>query len=246
MEIYESLKNIGLTEKEAKVYTALLQVGQGSAYGIAHKSGLKKPTTYVVLEELIKKGMVRQIPRQKKALYEAISPEEVFALAEERLDVAKRALPELLALTKTETPKIRTLYFEGVTGIKDAFLYRLADQEHTEAVGFYASDKGITPEALGATKEALAKAKKKNVRLRGFIPKDDFIENYLAENQTDSYTFKKLPYEKYSSTVSIDTICDFVRIIDAVSPIPQAVVIENPAAAKTLREIFEMMWEKNI
>jgi hypothetical protein len=38
---------------------------------------------------------------------------------------------------------------------------------------------------------------------------------------------------------------DFVRIVDAVSPIPQAIIIENPAVAKTLREIFELVWEKN-
>lgn len=69
MQIIESLESLGLNEKEAKVYTALLQLGRVSAYSVSEKSGLKKPTTYVVLGELVKKGLVsKEVPRSRKQL----------------------------------------------------------------------------------------------------------------------------------------------------------------------------------
>jgi sugar-specific transcriptional regulator TrmB len=65
MDLIQSLKNLGLNEKEAKVYVALLQCPGATAYLIARHSGLKRPTTYVVLEDLIDKGVVTKIPRAK-------------------------------------------------------------------------------------------------------------------------------------------------------------------------------------
>jgi hypothetical protein len=141
--------------------------------------------------------------------------------------------------------KIRTIYFEGNAGITDAITYRLNDQANKEAVGFYASDTGISKEALLAVETGIETLSKKGVHLRGFIPTEAFIETHLKEKPQPIYNFKKLPYEKYSSTVSLEAVGDFVRIVDAVSPIPQAIIIENPAVAKTLREIFELVWEKN-
>src|SRR3990167_3843878 len=140
IEIHDALQNIGLNDKEARVYTSLIQLGETSAYGIATKSDLKKPTTYVVLEELIKKGFVRKIPRKRKALYEAKPPEEVFVLAKEKLEIAEKALPELLALKRGEQRKIRALYFEGVQGIKQILQYGLKEIKGKEIVGFAAHD----------------------------------------------------------------------------------------------------------
>ena len=85
----EALQNIGLSEKEAKVYLALLQLGRTSAYAVAEKSGLKKPTAYVILGELMHKGLALKIPRNKKQLFIAKQPDEFFALVEERLNSAK-------------------------------------------------------------------------------------------------------------------------------------------------------------
>ena len=46
METIEALKNLGLNEKEAKVYLALLQTGKSKAYVVSKYSGLKKTTNF--------------------------------------------------------------------------------------------------------------------------------------------------------------------------------------------------------
>ena len=103
---------------EGAIYVALLGLGQTTAYAIAEKSGLKRPTVYVVLEDLRKKGLVLKVPHAKKQLFTAKSPEEFFREVEERLNASKRILPELLALT-SGSKKPRTLYFEGLKGMDE-------------------------------------------------------------------------------------------------------------------------------
>src|SRR3990172_4496626 len=121
MNLVESLQSIGLNEKEAKVYLALLQLGKATAYSVSIRSGLKKPTTYVILDQLVKKGYALKIPRTKKHLFIAESPEKVTALAKERFDSAREFLPELMALQKSETEKVNVSYFEGLEGIKEMY-----------------------------------------------------------------------------------------------------------------------------
>jgi sugar-specific transcriptional regulator TrmB len=243
MEIKEALQIIGLNGKESAVYMALLQIGRSSAYGIAEKSGLKKPTTYVVLDELIKKGMVQKVPRVRKQHYVAQSPEAAFALAEEKLALAKQKLPELLAISKGEETKVSTLYFEGVRGIKQLMTYRNKALKGQETVGFYATDKNADPELQKFFREEW---NEENLRLgitmRGIVPSDPAIADFRATDTKYRREMKVVPSGQYSSEVAIDTIGDLVRIQDYKNL--QGIIIENKDVAKTVREIFEMTWAK--
>ena len=244
MQIREALQNIGLNEKQSSVYEALLQLGRASAYAIAEKSGLKKPTTYVVLEELVDKGLVRRIPRLRKQHFEALSPEQAFAAAEERLAVAKQTLPELLALTKGEKTKVNAMYFEGVSGIKKMLQYRMKELKGNEVVGFYATDKNADPELTRFFKEEFGSdMHKARITMRGIAPDDEALSHYRETDTQYGREMKVIPKETYSSEVAIDCIGDLVRIQDYKNL--QGTILENPDVAKTFREIFEMVWKKN-
>ena len=65
-EIIDTLSHIGLSEKEVHVYVALAELESGTAYQIALACDVKKPTVYVILEDLRKKGLVLKIPHAKK------------------------------------------------------------------------------------------------------------------------------------------------------------------------------------
>jgi sugar-specific transcriptional regulator TrmB len=243
MEITEALQIIGLSEKESAVYTALLQLGRASAYSIAIKSGLKKPTTYVVLDELIKKGLATRVPREKKQQYMARPPEEAFAVAQEKLDLAKRKLPELLAITKGQDTKVNTIYFEGANGIKQLMEYRLKEMKGKEMVGFWATDKNVDPELREYFKNDWGPmVSKLGITMRGIVPNDPKLAEYRDADATYGRTMKVVPFDSYSSEVAIDTLGDLVRIQDYKNL--QGIAIENADVAKTVREIFEMVWSK--
>ena len=243
MEIQEALQTLGLNEKESAVYMALLQLGRASAYSVSEKSGLKKPTTYVVLEELIKKGLARRVPRVKKQLYMAQSPEQAFGVAEEKLALAKQKLPELAALAKGESTKVHTLYFEGVNGIKQLMEYRLKEMKGEEMVGFWATDAHVDPELTRYfTDEWGPKMNKLNITMRGVVPDDPALAPYREADAQYGREMKVLPVDEYSSEIAIDVLGDVVRIQDYKNL--QGVALENADFAKTMREIFEMVWSR--
>lgn len=240
MQIIESLESLGLAEKEAKVYTALLQLGRASAYSVSEKSGLKKPTTYVILGELVKKGLVSKVPRTRKQLFVAQSPDEFFALAEERLAVAKKALPELMAMVDGEEPKVRSIFYEGLGGVRQALWYRFKELEGQEIVGFYAASHDAPKEFLDLAFEWCDEVEKRGARVRGIAPRHPSLAAWNDRYQKPMWDFRFLPFEQYSATISIDVGDTFVRIIGFRGL--QAVIIENPDVARTVRQIFEMVW----
>lgn len=242
-EIKAGLENIGLSDKEIEVYLALLQLGDASAYSIAAKSGLKNPTTYVVLEELRRKGFVKKIPHSKKWRFRAEPPEEVIALAEERITLLKQTLPKLRSLVRGNATKASTMYFEGLNGIKQLTEYRIKEHKGKELLGFWATDRNVDPELSRYFQEELnEKMLKLGISVRGLAPKDEVLKVYRDTDTKYNREMKILPLEQYSSEIALVTLGDMVRIEDYKNL--QGIVIENADIAKTMREIFEMVWAK--
>jgi sugar-specific transcriptional regulator TrmB len=70
----ETLIKLGLSEKEAAVYLATLELGEDTALNIAEKSQVNRTTTYVILEKLMKLGLASTVERGKKTVFVAEDP----------------------------------------------------------------------------------------------------------------------------------------------------------------------------
>ena len=95
----EQLKNIGLSDNEAKVYLAMLELGPSSVVDIARKAEINRPTAYVQIEFLKKRGLVSTQTKGKKQLYIAESPEHLGGLLDSQLheiSINKETLSGLL------------------------------------------------------------------------------------------------------------------------------------------------------
>jgi sugar-specific transcriptional regulator TrmB len=242
MELQEALKTTGLNEKEAAVYTALLQLGRVSAYSVSVKSGLKKPTTYVILEQLIEKGLAQRVPRVKKQLYFATSPEALFGVAEEKLSLAKQKLPELLAMTRGDEHKVSTVFYEGLPGMKKLMEYGFKENEGEEMLGCWATDSNVSSELIDYFKNDWTLSKKKrNITMRGIAPKDPTLKEYVTQFEY-SKKIKQVSLKEYSSEVAITVLGDIVKIEDYKNL--QGIAIENKDVAKAFRQIIEMVWKR--
>ena len=76
----KELQQLGLSDKEAKTYLASLELGPVSVQEIAKKSGLKRPTVYFAIEQLIKMGLMSSFEKGKKRYFSAESPERLVSL----------------------------------------------------------------------------------------------------------------------------------------------------------------------
>ncbi len=78
------LIEIGLSEKEAQVYLALLEVDSDSVSDIAKKTKINRTTVYPVLESLEEKKLVKEVSVKGKTEYMAESPERLETYVEKR------------------------------------------------------------------------------------------------------------------------------------------------------------------
>jgi sugar-specific transcriptional regulator TrmB len=120
----KELQSLGLTEKEAKVYLASLELGEAPVQDIARKAGVNRATTYVMIEQLAAKGLMSSVERGKKRYFLAEAPDKLSTRVrieitelEERLSGFKRILPDLHSLYDTSGERPRVRFFEGEEGL---------------------------------------------------------------------------------------------------------------------------------
>lgn len=78
------------------------------------------------------------------------------------------------------------------------------------------------------------------MKLRGIAPIHSSLKKWEERYRLPNWDFKFVPFEQYSATISIDVGDTFVRIIGFRGL--QATIIENPDVARTVRQIFDMVW----
>jgi len=104
-DLIRSLRVLGLSNYEAKVYAALVLFDHAEAKEITDFLSLSKPSVYEALESLAEKGLtVRQ--SSKPARFSAVSPDMAIGILLE--DHEKASEKALAALKKLEQKKVRT------------------------------------------------------------------------------------------------------------------------------------------
>ncbi len=118
-----SLKDIGLTEGEIKVYLALLELGQSTTGPILEKSKVARSIIYLILEKLIEKGLVSYVIKEKTKYFQAAEPQRLLDYIDEREEKFKdnrkkiqSLLPQLLLKYKSAKEN-EVQVFKGFKGV---------------------------------------------------------------------------------------------------------------------------------
>src|SRR6266699_2317106 len=83
-QLISHVEELGLSNKEARVYLASLALGPSPVQKIADDSGIKRVTTYVILESLVGLGLVSQTSKGKKTYFIAEDPINLERLLDKR------------------------------------------------------------------------------------------------------------------------------------------------------------------
>src|SRR3989338_375353 len=114
----EALKDFGLTEKEIKVYLALLRKGQITVNEIAVSTGLNRTSTYDILQNLVERGIASHVIKAGVKYFEAADPQTFLFALDEKREKLNSVIEELQTIRKTITEKPKVEMFEGKEGIK--------------------------------------------------------------------------------------------------------------------------------
>ena len=121
MDLIKTLRETGLSSNQASVYVATLQLGVDTVLNISKSSGLKRPTVYLILDDLEKLGLISKTIKQNKLLYKAEDPERLLTDLRTKTELIKNALPSLKAIHNIDPEKPNIKIAEGIAGVRGVY-----------------------------------------------------------------------------------------------------------------------------
>jgi len=246
MNIEEVLETIGLNEKEAKVYLTCLKTGQETAYNIAQKSGLKRSTTYFILEKLKKHGFASVKKTPRVTFYSVISPTNLLLKVEKQKDSLEKILPELDRFYHEQPHKPSIQVYEGRKGVE--LIYREA-AEHLkkgkEVIYF-----GSTEHFLSEYKDLLdlwvetmknKRFKAREILIKRELKNSDYLKK-IAQNKNPNHQIRFFPRD-IEFKENDNMIFGHKLAIFSLKKEVFVILIESENIAESYRNFFEMAWK---
>jgi len=121
MSLENDLKQIGLEEKEAKIYLAALELGPTNIQNLTQKSGIKRSTVYEMIKNLKSMGLISETTQGKRRSFVASEPENLKRniIAKEKL--LNEMLPELKSISNIGFIKPKITFYEGRDGLREIY-----------------------------------------------------------------------------------------------------------------------------
>lgn len=243
------LEKLGLSEKEAKVYLAALELTQDTVQNIAKKAGVNRPTTYFILKKLMQLGLISTLEKGKKTLFIAENPKELENLLDERVRDIERGRKELkenmnqlLAIYNAKQDKPIVKYFEGADGL-----------EAMDRYGHNLMKKGSEMLSLGAVdklEQYFPQRRKNAVNERVhlgitsrviYTRKDGKIPD--AANKSELRKARWIPEDQFPLDATISIYPQWgVKIYYLHPTNPYGIAIESKEIALNMKTFFELAW----
>lgn len=238
MDLEKVLQNIGFSEKESKIYLALLSLKEALPSTVAKKAGTKRPNTYFILEDLAKNGLVSKVKRGGYYHFQAISPNSLIEDYYKKYDDLKNSLPELVTLHESYVAQPQMSLFEGERGI-----IRIMDDTLTTSTEILCwADVEL---AVTSFKEYypnyLKKRVEKGIFLKGIFCDDKFARDSKKRSEKELREVCLISKKDYPFKNEINIYDDKVAIISHKDKV--GVIITNQNIADTQRSIFKFAFK---
>ncbi len=240
----KELQDFGLSDKEARVYLAALEIGRATADQLAKHSKIVRSTTYVQLESLMKMGLMSTYEEGKKTYFAPESPELLKRLLikqKEEMSFKEQGLLSVLPILLQqfegagERPVVR--FFpgkEGITAVREEML--TTKEKKTYAI--------FSPEHLAKlySQEYLDEYSDKRKAL-GIHSKGIYLyKEYFKQAGLDSLTERRfLPPAIFPLTVEI-SLFDNKTVIFPLAGTLFGMVIESEQITASMKVIFNFLW----
>ena len=232
------LKDYGLHEKESEVYLAALELGEATGFQIYKKTGLKKPTVYYILDELLKKKLVHLTQKEKKRYFVAEDPEKIKRGLADKLKAFDELLPGLRSIYNSKVGKPKLRFYEGKEGLKEVYNDTLRYKGEILA---FASESLMRTLGDDFSEEYIAKRVKNEIPVRAIMPSTDFLhKNYVRKNLEHLRIMKLIDEKKYNFPIEINIYANKVALMSFRDEL--GLIIESDEINKMMKMMFEFFW----
>ncbi|PIZ72141.1 hypothetical protein COY07_03625 [Candidatus Peregrinibacteria bacterium CG_4_10_14_0_2_um_filter_43_11] len=239
MDLNKILENNGLSEKEAKVYLTLLELKEALPSSISRRSGIKRPTTYVVLDQLQKKGLVSYVKKGKWQYFQAINPHSLLEKEYNRYHGLELALPELLQLHQRYAVTPQMQVFEGKAGLIQIMEDTLTTK--TELLVWANTTAAVMSCLKDYYPEYIRKKVERGIWVRGVVCDDKLSVQFKERGKAELRELYLIPEKDFPFKNEINIYDDKVAIVSHEDEI--GVIIRNQNIADTQRAIFKLGFE---
>ncbi|MBT5338287.1 hypothetical protein HN858_00480 [Candidatus Falkowbacteria bacterium] len=253
--LIQQLRKIGLKQKASEVYAALLELKGAHPSRVAEYTGLNRSTVYKLLVELSIKGLVSELQKKGKLYYQIENPKRLvkFAkdqvkLAGERLENAKKALPDFVELIQLSPVRPKIRFADGLTGLMSLYESHVLEKEPYEMLGISNTTELTKVFPKKFVLDYINKKKKLGIGGRAIFPDCEKDKNYLKEYYKN-YPKKILPQIKYVPAKIFPYRNEItiygknkVSIINFKQKDTVGIIIEDQTIHDMMRMIFELAW----
>ncbi|MBN2421522.1 hypothetical protein JXB27_04555 [Candidatus Woesearchaeota archaeon] len=225
------LEDAGLTKNEAKVYSALIDLGPSRAGLLTRKTGIHRRNVYDAIEMLIQKGLVSYIKENNVRLYSAVSPTRFIEILKEKETNLASIIPEMEKKMSFAAEKKQTNFFRGKQAIKSIFDDQIKEGKEILIIGACPFAKDIVKYYFPRYDN---ERKRKKIKVKALFTSKADCKIPLSE-------VKYLPKEMDSPSAT-NIYGNKVAIILWTEE-PVAILIDQKEIADSYRSYFELLWK---
>lgn len=239
-QIISVVKNLGLSDSEARVYFAALSLGPTTVLKISRASEIKRATVYTVIDTLVNKGFMRIEPRGFKRLFAVENPASLESALERRKRKFKDILPVLETLYNQREGSSVIKYYEGIEAVKGVYDEFLKDfRPHDDYFAIANMEKW-----LGQDEDYFMKWRTKRAKLflntRMIFEDNEIGRRFKKQAANFNEKVKLLPKGKQVETSLLVTPR---RALLQQYPNPVTVLVnESKTSIRLYQEMFDIMW----
>lgn len=251
--INDSLKKLGLSDKEVAVYLAILQQGKTTPSNVALLTKINRTTVYSIAKDLVKKGFLTEDLGGKTTFLVATTPQDLTFLVkkeERELEKKKQLIESVISNlqnfsehSKYAIPKISFIQEEDL----EEYLYRRSDEWHSSIMKYDGILWGFQDHTFAENYEKWIDWEwqvggPKNLRLRLFSNQSGIEEKNLKKGYTRRQIKYWQPKDEFTATVWVHG--DYLILVSTRERPHYLVEIYDALLADNIRKFFKGVWEQ--
>ncbi len=255
-DLKTKVERAGLTDKEAAIYSALIELGGAFPSKIAEYTKLNRSTVYKILLDLSIKGLINEIKKKNKLYYQIENPtrlvryaKDKVKIAEEQLEHMSKLVPQIEGLYSLLSNKPKISYFENIDGILSIYEDQIAGTKKYEMLAFSNTTEieNVFPKDF-FTRYRRAK-EKIGITTRGIIPDTERDESFVYR-MYDGYKKEVVPQVRYVPAKDFPFKGEItiygdkkVSIVNLNKEYFTGLIIEDETIYSMMKMIFELSWK---
>lgn len=242
--IEATLKSLGLSQKEIKVYLSCLRLGPSPVRKIALDSGINRGTAYDILKALIELGLISYYHRDKHQYFIAEDParlKDALEKKQHQLQAIKNDVEEIIPQLKSIYDKAGTKpvikLYEGLAGLKVILQDVISACQKSQTKEYYVfSSSSIKKNLYDAFPEFSDERIKAGIKVK--------VASLGPGGQTQGLDERKWLTKKESAPTYTLIYAGKVAMISVDSTDkPIGVIIKDENLYQTQKMIFEFIWQ---